>query len=54
MNGNVSGLPIAVPSAAATRLPRRKKVIVQAMMMWKPRNGVNEANTPAATPIATA
>ena len=54
MNGKVSGLPTTVPIAAASMLPPTTKAKTKLMMKWKPTNGVNEANTPAATPAATA
>ena len=54
MSGKVSGLPTAVPIAAASKLPPIRKAIANPMKKWKPMNGVNEANAPAATPAAIA
>jgi hypothetical protein len=54
INGKVSGLAIAVPSAVEMRLARSTQAIPSAMKMWKPTNGENAAATPMANPSATA
>ena len=52
MNGNVHGLPTAVPIADAMILPRMPQAMMAAKMKWNPTNGVNETAAPHAKPAA--
>ena len=54
MNGNVHGLPTAVPIADAMMLPRSAHASTAARMKWKPIRGVNETAAPQAKPQAMA